>query len=423
MKRARNLFLFLLIWPIIIWAEQTKDYALANPLIPLEQTITEGVNNFIKENKINISYLVEKEDGIITSGASGFFDLNKKIELKPDTIFPTAAISQSFAAATALLLKEQGKIKMSDPISKYFPSNSKYWGSDKAPDWADRVTIHHLLTHSHGIPEFYEYTMLRKRKFPGVLKKFVDSLSKVKLEFVPGSRASFSNSGYLILEAILEQQLGLKLDEYYKKEFFDKLGMKNTFSVIPSLQDHVINPKYYEANLPVKYILRKSVSDPNDIEIKLSDRNYENADMRILDTGIFSNPEDLNKWQKALHGGKILSKKSYELMIKPYYSIKSPNDNIVSHAGYGIIISRNVGKITFYQQMSDYSGIRAEMIYIPSKNIFMTMLSNMNLDKLAIKKYQNKESKIADLFYLRDAIFEEIRKHIQIEAVIQRNGG
>lgn len=419
MKRTCNLFLFLLIYPISIWAVQNQNYGLAHSLLPLEQTITKAVNNFIHRNKINVSYLVEKEDKIIISGAAGFFNLNKKIELKPDTIFPIAALSQSFAAAATLLLQEQGKLQMSDPISKYFPSNSKYWGRDKAPDWANKVTIHHLLTHSHGIPEFYEYTMLRKRKFPGVLKKFIDSLSTVKLQFEPGSRASFSNSGYLILEAILEKELGMKLDEYYKQEFFDKLGMKNTFSVIPSLQDHVINPKYYETNLPVKYRLLKSVSDPTDIEIKLSDRNYENPDKRILDTGIFSNIEDLNKWQKALHGGKILSKESYEAMIKPYYRVESPNDHIISYTGYGIIISRNIGKITFYHQMSNYSGVRAEMIYVPVKDIFMVMLGNMNLDKLAIKKYQNKESKIADLFYLRDAIFEEIRKHIQIEALIQ----
>lgn len=424
MKRAYNLFLFLLIWPMsICLASQNENKALIHPKIPLEQIITENVNHFIRDNKINISYILERDGKIITSGASGFFNLNEKIELKPDTIFPIASLSQSFAAVTALLLQEQGKLKVTDPLSKFFPEDSKYWGKGKMPAWAKKVTIHHLMTHSHGLPEFYQYTMLRKRKFPGVLKKFIASLSEVKLKHEPGSRTDYSNSGYLLLEAILEQQLGKKLDDFYREEFFYKLGMKNTFSVIPSLSDHTINSKYYAAKLPVKYRLHKSIADPNDIQIRLTDRNYDNPDMRILDTGIFTNAEDLNKWNQALHNGKILSDESYQEMIKPHYTIKAPASSIISHTGYGIIISRNIGKVVFYHQIANFSGVRCEIIYMPEKNISMTILSNMHLDSLAIEKYQNGQSQIADIVYFRDSVLEEVRKYIQQEAIIEHKRG
>ena len=237
------------------------------------------------------------------------------------------------------------------------------------PDWAGKVTIHHLPSHSHRLPEMYKYSIRRKEKFPQVVKLFIPLLATKKPPFKPGKKAVFSNTGYLALEAILEEAAGIFLEKFYQEEFFDKLGMKNSFAVIPRYRDTVINSKLEKANIPEKYDATTRIEEPEKIVIRKINANHRASAPKPLDVGIYSTVEDLNKWQYALHNGQILLQESYEKMIKPYYSIESGNENVVSQIGYGMKISRHLGKVRFYDHEADYNGVRTQIAYVPEKSI------------------------------------------------------
>jgi CubicO group peptidase (beta-lactamase class C family) len=240
----------------------------------------------------NGAVLVAENGKVIYKKGFGFANMEWNVPNTPDTKFRIASIVKQFTATLILQMVEQGKIKLDGKITDYLPDYRK--------DTGDIVTIHHLLNHTSGIPDFpgvpgFESISRNPQKVPDFVKKFASG----DLQFEPGTKYAYNNSAYFILGAIIEKLTGKTYEQVLKEKIFDPLGMKNTG------YDHH------------KTVLSKRASG---YEKTLS--GYVNApylDMSITFSvgGLYSTVEDLYLWDRALYSDKILTAKSKELMFKP----------------------------------------------------------------------------------------------------------
>lgn len=247
-----------------------------------------------KYRQFNGTALVAENGKVIYKGAFGMANMEWNIPNAPETKFRLGSITKQFTAVLTLQLVEQGKIKLDGKISDYLPDYRK--------DIGDKVTIHHLLTHTSGIPSytgqpgFFENVS----RNPYKVSDFVAKYTSGDLEFDPGSKYAYNNSGYFLLGAIIERVTGKTYEQVLQENVFNPLGMKNTgYDHHNTLMEK--RASGYARNLD----------------------GYTNApylDMSIpyAAGSLYSTVEDLYLWDQALYTDKVLSTKSKELMYKPF---------------------------------------------------------------------------------------------------------
>ncbi len=247
-----------------------------------------------KYRVFNGSALVAENGKVIYKGGFGMANMEWSIPNAPDTRFRLGSITKQFTSMLTLQLVEQGKIKLDGKLSDYLPDYRK--------DIGDKVTIHHLLTHTSGIPSytsqpgFFE-TVSRN---PFKVADFVTKYTSGNLDFEPGSKFTYNNSGYFLLGAIIEKVTGKSYEQVLKENILDPLGMKNTG------YDH------HATLIPKRAAGYSKTAD-----------GYTNAaylDMSIpyAAGSLYSTVEDLYLWDQALYTDKLISAQSKELMYKPF---------------------------------------------------------------------------------------------------------
>jgi CubicO group peptidase (beta-lactamase class C family) len=246
----------------------------------------------------------------------GLANMEWNIPNEPDTKFRLGSITKQFTSMLIMQLVEVGKIKLDKNISDYLTNYRKDIGA--------KVTIHHLLTHTSGIPGYTElpkfFEDVSRNLF--TVNEFIKTYCANDLEFEPGSKYKYSNSGYFILGAIIEKVTGKTYEEVLKDKIFIPLGMKSTG------YDH-----YSEIINKRATGYQKDVAD------------YVNApylDMSIpFSAGsLYSTVEDLYIWDQALYSEKLLSQKYKDIMFKPYVNASGGN------YAYGwVIIEQSIGDI------------------------------------------------------------------------------
>jgi len=231
------------------------------------QDLTKQLDSLLKSNPkrpFNGIVLVSQNGKALYSKTIGYSDLDKKTPLKENDQFVIGSISKQFTAVLVLQEFEKGRLALNVPIKKYLP--------ELQMDWANLITVHDLLTHTHGIVSLDKPT-----------------------EFSPGSQFSYSQIGYELLARIVAKTSG-KSFAALSEELFKKCKMTNTFHP---------NSKH-NANLVKGYTELVNGSLEFD---SLSFENYAAAGSFV------STANDLLLWNSLLHGGKLLSPKTYSLMI------------------------------------------------------------------------------------------------------------
>src|ERR1043166_8675991 len=259
-----------------------------------------------KYGQFNGSVLVADNGKVVFEKGVGMANLEWNIPNTPDTKFRLGSITKQFTATLILQLVEQGKIKLDGKLIDYLPNYRKDTGA--------KVTIHNLLSHTSGIPS---YTSLpgffqNVRRNPFKVDDFIKKYASGDLEFEPGTKFVYDNSGYFLLGAIIEKVTGKPYEQVLKENIFDPLGMKN------SGYDHWGT------------ILSKRATG-----YSRSPRGFQTApylDMSIpyAAGSLYSTVEDLYLWDQALYGEKILSAKSKELLFRPN----------LNNYGYGFVITK-----------------------------------------------------------------------------------
>ena len=245
-----------------------------------------------KEEKFNGSVLVAKDGTIIFSKGYGVANAEHDIPNTPDTKFRLGSITKQFTATAILILQDQQKLKVTDLISQYLTDPPQTWES---------VTIHHLLTHTSGIPSYtddpsYPKSMSKPETVESMIERFKDK----PLEFEPGSKFHYDNSGYFLLGAIIEKVSGKSYETFLKEAIFEPLGMTDTG---------------YDRHSTV---LSKRASGYDRREERLVNAPYLDMNQPYAAGSLYSTVGDMFKWDRALKEGKLISAESMSAMFTPF---------------------------------------------------------------------------------------------------------
>jgi CubicO group peptidase (beta-lactamase class C family) len=241
------------------------------------------VRRYVANRQFNGAVLVADKGNVIFKKGYGMANMEWNIANTPTTKFRLGSITKQFTSMLIMQLVEQGKLKLNGKITDYLPDYPKATGS--------KIAIHHLLTHTSGIPsytglpKFFE-TMSRDPYTPD---DFVKKFSGLPLEFEPGSKFSYNNSGYFLLGVIIEKVTGKRYADVLQETILTPLDMKDTG---------------YDLASP---ILSKRASG-----YEKSNSGYVNApylDMSIpyAAGSLYSTVEDLHRWDQALYTDKLLA--------------------------------------------------------------------------------------------------------------------
>lgn len=313
MKSRRILTLFLI-------AIITATAAIAQDKV---QKIDALLKNYYDYGQLNGAVLVSENGKVIYKKGFGMANMEWEIPNQPDTKFRIGSVTKQFTATLILQLVEEGKIKLDGKITDYLPDYRK--------DTGERVTIHQLLNHTSGIPS---YTGLpgffqNESRNPYNVKDFVKKFASGDLEFEPGSKFAYNNSGYFLLGAIIEQVTGKSYAQVLQERIFDPLGMKDTG---------------YDDDAP---LIKKRAAGYQKTPGGFENAAYLDMLLPYAAGSIYSTVEDLSKWDQALYDTKILSDASKKLMFTPG----------LSNYGYGFTISdRSIGKTAQKTKFISHSG-------------------------------------------------------------------
>src|SRR6185295_547434 len=138
-----------------------------------------------------------------------------------NTKFRLGSITKQFTAMAVMILAEQGKLAVDDPISKHLENSPPAW---------EKVTIRHLLTHTSGIHSYTSIPQMMTRtvRLPATLDEVIATFKDKELDFQPGEKFAYSNSGYILLGKIIERASGTDYETFLKKNIFQQLEMDNT---------------------------------------------------------------------------------------------------------------------------------------------------------------------------------------------------
>lgn len=271
-----------------------------------ENNIKEIASSYNKKGAFNGALLVARDGKILCDTVLGYSDFKTKQPLNDTTAFYIASLTKPFTALAIMQLKEQKKLAYDDPISLYIPNLSTF---------AQKATIRQLLNHTSGIPDYEKEMSPVKNLTNAQVMQWL--ATRNSLNFSSGDKFEYSNTGYIILAAIIEKTSGKSYADFLKETIFKPLNLNRTI--------------VYDTTKPV--ITNRAIG---------YNKNKELDDYSILTTGdgsIFSTTKDLFVWEEALYGNKLLSTKEMENA----YKAPKLNDGSISNYGFGWNIEEKGG--------------------------------------------------------------------------------
>ena len=301
----------------------------------------EVVQTYVRDKTFMGTVLVARGPEVMLSKGYGSANLEWDIPNSPATKFRLGSITKQFTAASILLLEERGKLRLDDPIKKYVSEAPAAW---------DAITLFHLLTHSSGIPNFTslpDYRSLKLEDTP--VAKTVATVRDKALEFVPGEKMSYSNSGYLVLGDVIERVTGDSYEKFVTENIFAPLGMKDSG---------------YDSNTAViphraAGYMASPTGPVNAGFIHMSIPHAAGA--------LYSTTEDLLRWEQGLFGGKLVSAASLAKMTTPF-----KNDYAL-----GVVVLTAGGRKVI-QHGGGIEGFNTFLAYYPDTRTTVAVLANIN---------------------------------------------
>jgi len=352
-------------------------------------------------NQFSGSVLVAKHDRIIYQEVFGTIDYANTWPLDGNSMFELGNITEEFTAAAILLLKDKGKLKLTDTITKYLPQLPY-----------NTVTIKDLLTHTSGLPDYYDEGMKNKwgtEKLAGnndVLKSLADA--NEPLAWKPGTKYDEYHyyTEYPLLVSIIEQLSGLSYKEFLQKNIFSPLGLRNT-QVFAEME---VNKKLHFNHTESVYFdeSKQQFFPPDSFHVFSPEFGYAtNAVMGSI--GISSTAYDLFLFNRALKSTRLLSSSAQKEMFSPYV-LKDSVSKIFF--GYGVLTGENdLGK--YIQQRDDGNmitlGYITTVINYPLQDLTIIILANK------AKSSSNIAGALAYILFDRTVVLPYIHKEISID--------
>lgn len=295
--------------------------------------------------------LVAEKGKVIYKKGFGLANREWNIPNQPDTRFRLGSITKQFTSMLVLQLAQQGKLKLEGKISEYLPDYPKKTG--------DRVTLHHLLTHTSGIPGYTEFPSFFRdmSRNPSSPEAFVKTFADSALLFEPGAKFSYSNSGYFLLGAIIEKVSGKTYEQLLQENILGPVNMSSTG------YDHHGT------------ILKKRASGYTKNPAGYVNAEYLDMSLPYSAGSLYSTVEDLYLWDRALYTDKLLPASLKELLFTPHIP------SFGGGYGYGwVIANAPIGNtndsVKVIEHGGGINGFNTLISRMPSNQDLVVLLNN-----------------------------------------------
>ncbi len=299
-----------------------------------KKLLSSQIDSVFAKNKLNGSVAVFQNGESLYQKQKGYKNFKAKSKIDSNTVFAIGSLSKQFTAVLILQLVDGGRLNLNDKISKYLPDfqNKEY----------ENITVHQLLTHTSGLHD-----------------------SGNKLLFKSGTDFNYSNKGYLTLGKIIENITGKSYDQN-AAELFKKAGMAHTSTA----NLYQPNQDFAGANIG---------SESNAQSVENMPNRLDSDDISIAAGGILSTIGDLNRWNNALFGGKLLKPESLKkfktkTIGRPHY--------VLGTVGYGYGIMMNLAQPESYFHTGYVKGSPSLNVYYPATKTSVIILSNFANESL-----------------------------------------
>jgi CubicO group peptidase (beta-lactamase class C family) len=299
------------------------------------------VQSYVPAKQFMGTVLVAQDGKVLLDKGYGFANLEWQVPNTPTTKFRLGSITKQFTAASILLLEERGKLKVEDPVKKYMPDAPAAW---------DKVTIFHVLTHTSGIPSFTSFPEFRSKEAQAMTpQQLVDWFRDKPLEFEPGTKWNYSNSGYVLLGYLIEKISGQSYIDFLQQNIFTPLGMKDSG---------------YDSNSTVIAHRAAGYAPGKDGP---ENAGFVHMSIPFSAGALYSTTEDLLRWEQGLFGGKVLKPESLVKMTTPFKQ----------DYAFGLaVLTRNGHKVITHD--GGIEGFNTSLAYYPDDKLVVAVLANLN---------------------------------------------
>lgn len=329
-------------------------------IVSQAQTISTEIDDLVmgyaKQRQFNGTVLVSKNGVVIHSKGYGFANFETQSPAETDTKYRLASVTKQFTAMAVMQLVEQGKISLTGTISDYLPDYPSATGK--------KVTVHHLLTHTSGIPSYTGFPgfMQKSVRDPYQPQDFIKFFKDSSLQFTPGESFAYNNSAYFLLGVIIEKVTGKSYADVIDEQIFKPLGMKNSG---------------YDAHAR---LLRKRASGYQMNGSQLVNAPYIDMTIPYAAGSLYSTVEDLFIWDTTLYTEKLVKRSTMDKIFTPY--VIADGRIVYSYYGYGWFLRKEqIGKsrdsVDAVEHGGGIFGFATSMFRVPKTKHSVIILSNL----------------------------------------------
>ena len=323
----------------VAWVVLLLALCLAHQASPAD--FDAAIRPYVNRKEFSGAVLVAKGDSVFIQMGYGLANQEWEIPNTTATKFRIGSISKQFTAAAILLLAQDGQLELNASVTKYLPEAPQSWKA---------VSIHHLLSHTSGIPNVTAlHSFGAKKVLPSKPEELMWLFRNLPLEFAPGTEGRYSNSGYIVLACVVERVSGQSLPVLLRDRILNPTGLRDTGS-----DTH-------------RTILRHRASGYTRFPEGLGNADYIDMTVPVGGGSLYSTVADLHRWTRRLHRGQIIRPEWVRKMTTP----------VKRDYGYGLQI-RNGKHGKIYEHGGEIEGFNAFLQYRAGNEIVVVVLSNIN---------------------------------------------
>jgi CubicO group peptidase (beta-lactamase class C family) len=305
--------------------------------------VSDFVNGYLKKNQIPGCAVIVRHNGkVVVCEGYGVANVEHDVRVTPQTVFQSGSIGKQFTAMAIMMLIEEKKVALEDPISKYL---------DVPENWS-AIRVRHLLTHTSGLGDYPESFSLQRDYTEDELLKM---LTAQRLAFAPGEKWSYSNLGYVTLGILIHKVSGEFWSDFLQQRVFAPLGMKHT---------RVISEADIIPNRAAGYVFKNGA---------LKNQQWVSPTVNhTADGSLYFTVEDLAKWDEALDTRKLIRHASYEQM----WTAVKLNNGTTAPYGFGWRIAKTDSGHGLLEHGGAWQGFASYIVRYPEDRLTVAVLCN-----------------------------------------------
>jgi CubicO group peptidase (beta-lactamase class C family) len=321
-------------------------------LLPLraaaQDGVVERVDGYLRDEMARqqipgIAAAVIKDGHVVLAKGYGLANVEHQVPVKPETVFQSGSVGKQFTATAVMLLVEQGRVSLDDPITKYLPEGLVRWKA---------ITVRHLLTHTGGTTDYPPHFDFRGDYTEAALVK---RAAAIPLAFTPGTKWSYSNIGYLLLGVLIHRATGMFYGDVLREKIFEPLEMTTA---------RIINEADIVPNRAAGYRLVKG---------ELKNQEWVSPTLNTTaDGSLYLSVLDLAKWDAALYTERVLRRDTLDRMWTPV----TLSSGKAHHYGFGWALDAIRGH-RIVEHGGAWQGFKSAIVRFPDDRLTVILLANL----------------------------------------------